>query len=296
MKSMFRQNALADVSSPEQLNRHIKVVRPGAWVAALSILSIAAGFLAWAFFGSYTAGETAYGIIFPEGGIATISNPAPGIISHVNVRAGDTVRAGDVLAVIPQEDILRLIRESREQGANEAETEALISEYRRLSFVRASYDGRVTAVADAGAFVSAGDTVATILVHSPLVSEHQVLAFVPSAATINLRLGMEAQVSPTFASREEFGYMRGYISSIGSYPVTRAGMHDSMLAFVDDVLPGTSFVEVVITLLPDAESANLINWSNPNGRTLSVDIGTACRIQIITVRSRPVYRVFRGGV
>jgi hypothetical protein len=210
----------------------------------------------------------------------------------MRVLPGDLVEAGDIIAIIPQDGIIAEIEALRAQSATQAEIEAKIAEYQRRSFVLAPSAGRVTRTAEEKAFADAGDEIATILVQNKSGADRQVLAFVPSAAAKNLLPGMEAQISPTFAPREEYGYINGYISAIGSYPVTRDYINPSMLAYVEDILPESGFIEVTITLLPDAGAANLLKWSSERGRSLRVDVGTACRVMIVTNKSRPIDRVF----
>jgi len=292
VKGLFRENALTDVRSPEQLNKYIRVVPPSAWVAALSVFVAVTGFLIWVFTGSITTGADVYGIIFPEGGIININAAVSGYISDVRAQAGDYVHSGGLLAVIPQNGIILEIEDQKRQGADASEIDRLINEYRRSSFVLASNSGKVTRIAEENSYVNTGDTIATILAHNRISNNQQVAAYVPFSAAKNLRQGMEAQVSPTFAPREEYGYMKGYVSSIGKYPITREHINWNFLVFIDNVLPESGFIEVIITLLPDRESDNLIKWSNPKGRSLPIEMGTACKILIITNRSRPIDRFF----
>ena len=292
MKGLFRENALSDASSPEQLNKYIRVIHPAAWLAAFSIFGVIVGFLVWAFVGSYISGTTVYGVIFPEGGIVNVNTGTAGYVSDVRVRVGDYVQAGDLLAIIPQDNIINELDIAKKQGVDATRIEELINKYNYLSFIYAKHDGRITEVVEERTFMEDGEKIAAIMVQNNIGSNHQVLAFVPSGSAKNLGLGMEAQISPTFAPREEYGYMQGYISSIGKYPITSENIDSGLISFVKDILPETGFIEVKITLLPDVNSDNLIKWSNEKGQTLDVDMGTACKILIVTEKSRPVERLF----
>lgn len=61
------------------------------------------------------------------------------------------------------------------------------------------------------------------------------------------------QVSPDFAPREEYGFMYGHITSVGTYPVSEA----DVLAQVGNeqcaksLLPEESSVEIRVTLTVD---------------------------------------------
>ena len=294
MKGLYRENALVDVSSPEQLNKYIRVVHPSAWVAALSVFGAVIGFLIWIFAGSVTVGADVYGIVFPEGGVVNVNATVSGYISDVRAQAGDYIQSGGLLAVIPQNDVIQEIEDLKTRGAGTNEIDAMIKEYRRRSFVLASNNGKIIRVAEENAFVNAGDNIATILAHDNFSNNQRVAAYAPFSAAKNIKYGMEAQVSPSFAPREEYGYMRGYVSSIGAYPITKEHINRNLLVFIDNVLPESGFIEVIITLLPDGDSDNLIKWSNPKGRTLSIEMGTACKVLIITNKNRPVDSFLQG--
>lgn len=76
--SLFRKTALERISSPEQLNEYIKITNPGVWSILLGclVLLIAVGF--WAFSGSIPDTVHAFGIIFPEHGVAQVVPAAGG--------------------------------------------------------------------------------------------------------------------------------------------------------------------------------------------------------------------------
>ena len=53
-----------------------------------------------------------------------------------------------------------------------------------------------------------------------------------------LTTGMEIQACPSYVSREEYGYMYGYIESIGDYPVTDSDIEAAVGSrqYVADIL------------------------------------------------------------
>ena len=101
---------------------------------------------------------------------------------------------------------------------------------------------------------------------------------------------MEAQICPSYVSREEYGYMKGYISSIGTVPVTedRLARYYGNKEYVADILPSESSVEIMISVQVDEESENLFAWSNKKGNSLNVEVGTVCDIQTVIENNRPI--------
>lgn len=49
---LFRKSSIDRVTSPEQLNEYIKVVRPGVWVLLAAIIVLLLGFVLWGIFGT----------------------------------------------------------------------------------------------------------------------------------------------------------------------------------------------------------------------------------------------------
>lgn len=50
--NIFREKALADISSPEKLDNYIHVVGPGVWAVLLAVILLLAGFFTWTAIGS----------------------------------------------------------------------------------------------------------------------------------------------------------------------------------------------------------------------------------------------------
>ena len=106
--------------------------------------------------------------------------------------------------------------------------------------------------------------------------------------------GMEVQVSPDFAPREEYGYMHGHITSVSAYPVSEADVLAAVGSqqYAEGLLPRGSSVEVRVTLTVDPASPNKIKWSNKKGELLSLAIGTNCNMLIVVNNYKPYELVF----
>ena len=50
-EQLFRQKSIEKVSSPEQLDRYIRVANPGVWVILIAVIILLAGVVAWGYFG-----------------------------------------------------------------------------------------------------------------------------------------------------------------------------------------------------------------------------------------------------
>ena len=274
---LFRKTALERISSPERLNEYIKITHPGVWsvlVACLALL-LAVGF--WAFYGSIPDTIHAFGIVFPEHGVAHVIPPAGGRITNMRVKVGDYVEAGQILAVIPQEDLIKQINEAKSApNPDEDYIAQLIAEYESRSLVLSPVSGIVLSARRTEETVSATEVLATIVKLEKYADKHQVIAYVPMAAAQKLKEGMEVQVSPEFAPREEYGFIYGHITGVGTHPVSEEDVLAAVgnLQYAQRLFPRENSVEVRVTLTVDPHSPNGVKWSNDKGKQLPLTLGT----------------------
>jgi len=293
--SIFRKSSLERISSPEQLNEYIKITNPGVWAVILGCMAlfVAVGF--WSFFGSIPNSMQANGLVFPQDGVTAIIPVEGGRISDVQVKVGDFVQAGRIIAVVPQEELIMQINELKAQSNPDLrKIKALLSEYERKSLIVAPVSGIVLNVMGVHETVSSTQTLASIVKQEKFANDKQIICYIPSSVAKNLREGMEIQASPSFAPREQYGYMYGYITSMGTYPVTENNVLATLgsAQYAQGLLPQGSCVEVRITLTPDPDSADKIKWSNKKGEEVNLSIGTNCNLLIITKKLKPYQLLF----
>lgn len=294
-KTIFRKTAFDHISSPEQLNEYIKITNPGMWSVILGCMAllIAVGF--WSVFGSISDSVQVKGVVFPQNGVTALIPEAGGRISDVLVKVGDFVQAGQIVAVVPQDDLIQEINDLKTQANPDTpKIRALMSEYESKSLVVAPVSGIVLNVMGVHETVSSTQTLASIVEQEKYSNDQQIICYIPTSTAKNLREGMEVQASPSYAAREEYGYMYGHITSIGTYPVTQANV---LLTFgskeyADGLLPEGSCVEVCITLTTDPNSADKIKWSNQKGEGINLSLGTDCNLLIITKKLKPYQLIF----
>jgi len=289
--SLFRQSSLERIASPERLNEYIKITHLGIWAIlfACVALLVAVGF--WGFNGNIPDTVNAFGIIFPQHGVTTVIPAVGGRISNMRVKVGDFVQAGQIIAVIPQEDLIRQINEEKNSLLpDERLLAALTAEYESGSLILSPVSGLVLSASSTNETVSSIAPIATIVQQEKYSDDRQLISYIPVSVAQKLQEGMEVQVSPDFAPREEYGFIYGHITSIGSYPVSA----DDILSLVGNpqyaqiLLPPENSVEIRVTLTVDPTSANKLKWSNKKGEDLLLSLGTHCRIQIVAKDYKPI--------
>lgn len=292
---IFRKSSLERVSSPERLNEYVKITSPGIWCVLLGCLAllIAVGF--WGFYGNIPDSVKVQGMIFPQNGVTSVIPAEGGRISDIRVKVGDYVEAGQIIAVIPQEELIREISELKGNGQrDENRASALINEYESRSIIISPVSGIVLAAKSANETVSSTEPIARIVKQEKYADDKQIICYIPTSTAKKLQEGMEVQVSPDFAPREEYGYMLGNITGIGTYPVAEADVLSAVGSqqYAEGLLPPVNSVEVRITLTVDPDSENNMKWSNQKGESLPLAIGTKCNLVIVVKNYRPYELIF----
>lgn len=114
----YRKAALQQLGSPERLNELIAVTRPTAWIAFLIVAAILSGVVVWSIVGRLPSHVAGNGILLAEGGrMLEVTARGGGTLRALDVRVGDQVQAGQVLAEIGQADAERELRSARETVA-----------------------------------------------------------------------------------------------------------------------------------------------------------------------------------
>ena len=99
-KEIFRHDSVERLSSPAQLNKLLVVIRLRGWVVLATLVAIILGILVWSFVGEIPIITTGRGILLAPDAQYTLTSPADGVVTQVNIKSGDQVRKGQVLMVL----------------------------------------------------------------------------------------------------------------------------------------------------------------------------------------------------
>ena len=97
---MYRAGALKHLSSPEQLDTEVRLVRPAGWIALGAVVLVLITFIVWCFVGTVKTTFPAAGVLATQYGTVNSVSPDAGQVSEVFVAAGDEVSAGDRVVAI----------------------------------------------------------------------------------------------------------------------------------------------------------------------------------------------------
>jgi len=100
--SVFRKSSLDKLSSPEQLDKLIKMTSARSWMILAFFILIIASTLIWSFTADIPTEIQASGIIMSSKGTDSILSSLDGEISDVTIKKDDYVHVGDIIARISQ--------------------------------------------------------------------------------------------------------------------------------------------------------------------------------------------------
>lgn len=304
---LFRESALQNLSSPEQLDQLIKITPPRAWLvlAALGFVLCAGGL--WSFWGSLPSTLSGQGIIIRAGGTYNIVSSGNGVLTGFSrIHPGQAVRKSQVLAHISQ-PLLELQRNSaraevrrleRASGippsadvllsAREREAE-LSAQLAITGSVVSAHDGMVVEL-----LASEGDVVAinqpVLSVESPVRSLMALIYLPPQSQAERIRPGMTVQLSPSTAPKERYGYLLGKVISVSKYPSTELGMMNvfNNLGLVHELSRQGAPIAVVVALLADKNTNSGYRWSSSAARSLELSSGTLAGASFTIEVRRPI--------
>ena len=273
-QGIFQEKAVESLSTPEQLDQRIKIIPSGGWIMFAAIVTGVAAALLWAFFGTVSSGANYQGVVFDYNDVLSVRAQQDGLLRDVLVEEGDQVARGDIIAVINNEESLRRISDLRNgqknvsKGSAEYEKiEEKVRNYQAGYMLRSTVDGVVQKILLSGQAVEKGD-VAAVIVPQDEYSYQEVYIYVPKEDIGALSIGMEAQITPSYVMREEYGYV-------------------GTMDYVEELLPSKNCVEVTIQLSVRENGQGGYVWSNPKGEALSIKSGDRCKVRIIKQEYHP---------
>ncbi|MGV2290477.1 NHLP bacteriocin system secretion protein [Trinickia sp. YCB016] len=315
---LFRDAALQNLASPEQLDQAIRITRPRAWIVLLILGLVLAAVLLWSVFGSLPSTISGQGILIREGGTYNIVATGGGVLTEFGgFQGGQAIHKGQVLGGIAQ-PLLTLQRDAARKELQQLDQKRagitargpidpltrqidaqVLSARHRLDELSAQlalndkvvspYDGVVVEV-----LANQGDVVAA---NQPLLSveaaQHSLEALIyvpPRSEAAAIRPGMTVQLSPATARKERYGYLVGKVRSVSKYPATDRGM----LAVVDN--PGLVRelsrdgppVAVTVDLIPDATTRSGYRWSSRAASQLDLNSGTLASATVTLEVQKPI--------
>lgn len=262
----FRHKALQKMSSPEQLDRMLRITLPRRWIGLTGLLMIVAGVVAWSAIAAVPTTLSGPGYLLPQGGLRQVQAPSSGTVTALDVGIGQHVVAGQSLGVIATSNGKSVPVLAPETGVvTEADTVV-------------------------HAFVAAGQRLALVQpVGWPLV----VYAYVPTDVAAGLRPGVPVQVSFGAGIGARFGYAKGVVGSVSQFPATGERL-DFILqdsSVVDSVRKLGPANEIVILMNQSARTASGLVWGSGGGPPGELPAGLPAKVKFVVGSHHPIDNV-----
>ena len=117
----------------------------------------------------------------------------------------------------------------------------------------------------------------------------KVYCYVPIATSKRLAKDMEAQISPDYADREEYGFINGKVLSVGTEIVTEEYLSHKfenpqlVLPMVSAAAKQGNVVEIELSTG---------KWSSEKGEGIVVTNGTSCSVKVVVGETKPYELIF----
>ncbi len=267
---LFRPSELERLSSPEQLDRLMRIADPKGWIALAAIAGVTFLVISWSIFGSIATTVRGQGVLIREAGGFHVTSPVAGQVVVVNVTSDGLVEPGRVVARIDQ------------PGTG-------------LVTVRSPFRERVSVVEvliKEGDYVTPGEPIISVdKIGAPL----RAVLYLPAARGQQVHPGMFAAVYPVSVSREQYGFIRGRVRSVAGVPSTVQGMtallgNATLVQALFNASGGTP-LQVEIDL-ERADTPSEVAWSSSRGPATPLRVWTLSAVDITLGVQRPMSLIF----
>jgi multidrug efflux pump subunit AcrA (membrane-fusion protein) len=261
----FRQQALAKLQSPEELDLPVRFARPQGWlVLSVTVVAMAAASV-WAVTGSVASTVSAPAILTHGRGSYVLQSPVAGQVTAVLARQGEQLPANSPVLKV---------------RTPEGETVVRTLDAGRVSALAAT----VGQIIRTGANVAAVEKVARTgdPLYATVYVPAQNAAAIPDGAAVDLTV----QSVPT----QEYGVLRGHVKSVDR----SAQSPQQIAAFLGDSQLGEQFTRkgrpVAVTVRLDKSSATRSGyaWSSAEGPPFRLTSMTPASGSIKLADQRPV--------
>ncbi|MDL5205549.1 HlyD family efflux transporter periplasmic adaptor subunit [Streptomyces sp. ALI-76-A] len=261
----FRQQALAKLQSPEELDLPVRFARPQGWLVLSVTVAVMAAASVWAVTGSVASTVGAPAILTHGQGSYLLQSPVAGQVTQVVAEQGERLPARAPLLKVRTAD---------------GET-----------VVRTVAAGRVTALAATiGQIVRTGANLAAVekvaRASDPLYATVYVPAGNAASIPANAAVDLTVQSVPT----QQYGVLRGHVKSVDR----SAQSAQQISAFLGDSQLGEQFTEdgrpvaVLVTLDKSSGTRSGYRWSSADGPPFALTSMTMATGSIRLADQHPV--------
>lgn len=261
----FRQQALAKLQSPEELDLPVRFARPQGWlVLSVTVIAMAAASV-WAVTGSVPSTVGAPAILTHGEGSYILQSPVAGQVTAVLAKEGQRLPAdAPVLQV----------------RTNEGD-----------AVVRTVAAGRITGLAATiGQIIQTGTNVAAVEKVAHASDPLYATVYVPAETATSIPADASVDLTVQSVPAQSYGVLRGHVRSVDR----TAQSAQQIAAFLGDSQLGEQFtrkgrpVAVLVRLDPSSRTKSGYKWSSAEGPPFTLSSMTLATGSIRLADQRPV--------
>jgi HlyD family secretion protein len=115
MSKLFRQESLERLSSPERLDQLMYVADAKSWIPLSALGGLALVALVWSIFGKIPVTVSGQAIIVFPRRVVSLQSVGTGQISSIDIKVGDVVQKGQMVATLSQPDLIKQLQIEKQQ-------------------------------------------------------------------------------------------------------------------------------------------------------------------------------------
>ncbi|MDQ0994521.1 HlyD family efflux transporter periplasmic adaptor subunit [Streptomyces sp. V3I7] len=261
----FRQQALAKLQSPEELDLPVRLARPQGWLALSITVVVMATASVWAVTGSVASTVSAPAILTHGQGSYILQSPVSGQVTAVLAKPGERLPANSPVLQVRTSD--------------------------GDSIVRTVAAGRITGLsATIGQIIQTGANVAAVEKVARPTDPLYATVYVPAVNAASVPAHASVDLTVASVSTQEYGVLRGHVKSVDR----TAQSPQSIAAFLGDEQLGKQFTEkgrpvaVLVRLDKASDTKSGYAWSSAEGPPYKLESMTMATGSIRLADQRPV--------
>ncbi|MET7733562.1 HlyD family efflux transporter periplasmic adaptor subunit [Streptomyces sp. NPDC005402] len=261
----FRQQALAKLQSPEELDLPVRFARPQGWLVMSVTVVVMAAASVWAVTGSVASTVSAPAILTHGQGSYILQSPVAGQVTQVIAKEGTRLPANSPVLKV---------------RTSEGDT-----------VVRTVAAGRLTALAATiGQIISTGANVAAVEKVAHASDPMYATVYVPAENAASIPENAAVDLTVSSVPTQEYGVLRGHVKSVDR----SAQSAQQIAAFLGDSQLGEQFtkdgrpVAVLVKLDKSRATKSGYQWSSADGPPFALTSMTVASGSIRLADQRPV--------
>ncbi|WP_266393535.1 HlyD family efflux transporter periplasmic adaptor subunit [Streptomyces canus] len=261
----FRQQALAKLQSPEELDLPVRFARPQGWLVMSVTVVVMAAASVWAVTGSVASTVSAPAILTHGQGSYILQSPVAGQVTQVIAKEGTQLPANSPVLKVRTSD--------------------------GDTVVRTVAAGRLTALAATiGQIISTGANVAAVEKVAHASDPMYATVYVPAENAASIPENAAVDLTVSSVPTQEYGVLRGHVKSVDR----SAQSAQQIAAFLGDSQLGEQFtkdgrpVAVLVRLDKSKGTKSGYRWSSAGGPPFALTSMTVASGSIRLADQRPV--------